>query len=184
MRKIIYYIAISADGYIARKDGSISGFLMEGEHADEFMASMQSFDYAIMGTKTYEFGFQYGLKPGEPAYQGLKHLVVSRSLTFESNDQVKLLDTDAESYIRELKTKPGKNIWLCGGGKLASTMLNNRLIDEIYLKVNPFIIGDGIRLFDYSSKPVHAQLLGTKSYSNGVILQKYKLEYSNAGNRL
>lgn len=175
MRKIIYYIATSIDGYIAGKDGSISGFLTEGEHADDFVASMQSFDCVIMGTNTYEFGFQYGLKPGEPAYQGLKHLVVSGSLTFESNDQVKLLQTDSERYIRELKSKPGKDIWLCGGGKLAGYLLNNGLIDEIHLKVNPFVIGEGIRLFENSSKSVHAELFDTKSYSNGVILQKYKL---------
>lgn len=175
MRKIIYYIATSIDGYIAGKDGSISGFLMEGEHADEFVASMQSFDCVIMGTNTYQFGFQYGLKPGEPAYQGLKHLIVSRSLSFESNDQMKLLSANSEIYIREQKAKPGKNIWLCGGGKLAGYLLDNGLIDEIHLKVNPFILGEGIPLFDCANKPVQTRMFNSKSYSNGVILQKYKL---------
>ena len=82
MKKIVYYIASSTDGYIAHKDGSISDFLMEGEHADEFIQHFSNYDTVIMGRGTYEFGFQFGLEPGQPAYKGLKHIIVSKSLNF------------------------------------------------------------------------------------------------------
>ena len=148
MRKIIYHIATSIDGFIAGKGGDVSGFLMEGEHADEFMASFANYDAVIMGRGTYEFGFQFGLKPGDPAYQGLKHYIVSNSLQFESNDDVMLISSGVTQFFRELKNEEGKNIWLCGGGQLAGYLLNNGLVDELILKVNPIILGDGIRLFE------------------------------------
>ena len=103
MRKIIYSIAISIDGFIAHKDGSIDGFLMTGEHADDFVASFSHYDTVLMGRGTYAFGFQYGLKPGKPAYQGLKHVIFSKSLRFESNKEVELGPENTEALYDILK---------------------------------------------------------------------------------
>ena len=175
MRKIIYHIATSIDGFIADKDGGVSGFLMEGKHADEFVASFVNYDAVIMGRGTYEFGFQFGLKTGQPAYQGLKHYIVSSSLKFESNDDVVLISSDMIEFFRELKEEEGKDIWLCGGGHLAGELLNSGLIDELVLKVNPFILGDGIHLFANCSHLVNCELYDAKSYANGVSLQKYRI---------
>ena len=174
MRKIIYHIATSIDGFIASKEGDVSGFLMEGEHADEFMASIAKYDVVIMGRGTYEFGF-HGLKPGDPAYQGLKHYIVSNSLQFENNDDVMLISSSVAEFFRELKNEEGKDIWLCGGGQLAGYLLNNGLVDELILKVNPIILGDGIRLFEQLNHCVPFEFYDSKSYANGVILQKYKI---------
>ena len=64
MRKIIYYVATSLDGFISGTSGDIDGFVLGGEGVDQYLEDLQAFDTVIMGKNTYEFGYQYGLKPG------------------------------------------------------------------------------------------------------------------------
>lgn len=175
MRKIVYHIAISVDGFIADKSGAVDLFLAEGVHATDFFQSLARYDTVIMGKKTYEFGFQFGLQPGQPAYQGLKHLIVSQSLNFESNAEVQLIKKDAIDYLQQLKTTPGKDIWLCGGGNLAGHLATHKLIDEVIFKVNPLIMGEGIQAFEGLKQPLQLNLFHHKPYENGVVLQSYKI---------
>ncbi|HAS43326.1 MAG TPA: deaminase [Microscillaceae bacterium] len=177
MRKLIYHIAVSLDGFIADKNGNVGDFLMEGPHVDDFAQALTTYDTVVMGRSTYEFGFQFGIQPGQPAYAGLQHLIVSRSLNFESNEEVKLIKSDIAPYLQQLKTKPGKDIWLCGGGKLAGHLLNHQLIDELWLKINPMILGAGITLFEGIKKSLvlSTQECWQKKYKNGVLLQKWQL---------
>ena len=176
MRYINYHIAITLDGYICREDGSIDGFLMEGEHAEDFIKSLDSYDSVLMGRKTYEFGFQFGLKAGQPAYPNLKHYVFSNSLDFNQTEAVKLVKSNTIEYVKDLKNSEGGDIWLCGGGELAGALFENDLIEKLTLKVNPIIFGSGRRLFESSKKSGDFNLLSSKVYDNGVILSKYEIK--------
>ena len=82
MRAIIYHVATSLDGFIARKDGSTNGFIESGEHVDDYLNQLKDYDTTIMGRNTYEYGYQYGLQPGQPAYPHMNHFIVSDSLSF------------------------------------------------------------------------------------------------------
>ncbi len=175
MRKIDYHIAITLDGFICRDDGSIDGFLMEGEHVEDFVKSLNAYDSVLMGRKTYEFGFQFGLKAGEPAYPNLKHYVFSESLDFNQSDAVKLVKSNTVEYVKDLKKSKGGDIWLCGGGELAGSLLENNLIEKLTLKVNPVIFGSGKKLFTSGKINNYFKLLSAKQYDNGVILSKYKI---------
>jgi dihydrofolate reductase len=130
-----------------------------------------------MGAQTYEFGYQFGMKPGDAGYKGIKHYVFSRSMNFPSNAEVEFVKTDAVEYVRHLKKQPDKKLWLCGGGSFAGTMLDNGLIDELILKVNPSLLGDGVRLFGNSKRQVKLELLDLKRYTSGVFLSTYKIHY-------
>ncbi len=174
MRKLIYHIATSVDGFIADTDGSVDGFLMEGDHADDFTRSLSSYDTVVMGRKTYEFAFLFGLQPGEPAYPGLKHYIISSWLRFENTDQVVSVPTDGVECVRALKGESGKDIWLCGGGHVAGSLLRAGLIDELILKVNPILLGDGIKLFEGGPARSRWNLREAKVYGNGVVLQHYE----------
>ncbi|MCF6287767.1 MAG: dihydrofolate reductase family protein [Proteobacteria bacterium] len=176
MRSINYHIAITLDGYICREDGSIDGFLMEGEHAEDFIKSLDSYDSVLMGRKTYEFGFQFGLKAGQPAYPNLKHYVFSESLDFNQSEAVKLVQSNTVEYVKDLKDSEGGDIWLCGGGELAGSLFENNLIEKLTLKVNPIIFGSGKKLFESSKKSGKFNLLSSREYGNGVILSKYEIE--------
>lgn len=177
MTELVYHVAVTVDNFISDKNGNTDDFLQEGEHVQDFLEQIKNYDSVLMGTKTYEYGFRYGLKPGEAGYKGIKHYIFSKSLNFDSNQDVELVKGDAVSFIANLKKEQNKKIWLCGGGELASSLLESKLIDRLILKVNPVIIGEGIPLFGNSKKKVHLQLINIKTYNSGVSLVEYKINY-------
>lgn len=178
MRKIVYHVATSLDHYIAQKDGSANGFLPEGDHVTEYLASLQDYDTVIMGRHTYEFGYQYGIEPGQPAYPHMQHYLFSKSLQFDnSSPQVEVIAEKQLEFIRTLKEEEGSPIYLCGGGQFAGWLLDNELIDELKVKLNPVVFGSGIPLFGTSHKAVNLQLKASKTYESGVMLLTYDLIY-------
>lgn len=179
MSELIYHVATTADGYIADLNGTADSsiFIYDGEHVPDFISAITQYDAVLMGTKTYEYGFQFGKKPGEPGYDGIKHYIFSKTMDFESNEKVELVKDNAVDFTRNLKETTNQKIWLCGGGQLAGSLLDYELIDTLILKVNPVMIGEGIPLFGPSKKQIHLELIDLKHYNNGVILPKYKIRY-------
>jgi dihydrofolate reductase len=90
---------------------------------------------------------------------------------------VHLVAGDPVAAVRELKRQGGKDIWLCGGGALAAALFPE--IDELILKVNPVLLGDGIPLFDFSSEiaPAALELTESRSYANGFMLTRYRVRH-------
>lgn len=176
MRKIIYYVATSVDGYISGPDDDVSRFTASGDGIKQYLADLKEFDTVIMGRKTYEFGYKFGLKPGQLAYPHMKHLIFSSTLKFENCEKglvVKNLDI---SIIEELQKEEGSDIYLCGGGEFAGWLLENEKIDILKIKLNPIILGDGIRIFGDSVKPVSLELVHTDKYDDLQIIT-YKIIY-------
>lgn len=173
MRKLIYLIATSIDGFIAHPDGSINGFLTEGAHADDYVAAIQSYDTILMGRATYTFGYAYGLEPGQRPYHWAENWVFSKSLDFNPAPGLHLSAGDPVETVRKLKQKPGTDIYLCGGGGLAGTLLAGGEIDRLVLKINPIVLGDGIPLF--GGQPSLTRFMPTdhKIYDNGVMTVTY-----------
>lgn len=180
MAKLIYHIATTLDNFIADLDGNADNtiFLNEGDHATDFITDTQRYDAVLMGGKTYEYGFQFGLKPGEPSPYKLKHYIFSNTMQFESNDEVELIKSDAIGFIQNLKIKENGKLWLCGGGELAGSLIKHKLIDQLVLKINPVIIGAGIPLFGSAKPRVNLQLVDTKQYSNGIVKTTYNIIYT------
>ncbi|WP_128546611.1 dihydrofolate reductase family protein [Larkinella soli] len=180
MRKIVYHVASTLDGYIGNEDGSVDkGFVPEGEHVTEYLESLKSYDTVIMGKATYEFGYQYGMQPGQPPYPWMKHYIFSKTLHFETppDERVEIIDRDELAFLRQLKAGEGTDIYLCGGGAFAAFLLENELIDQLIVKLNPALLGSGIRLFGTSKKYVDLTLLDSKPYDTGVLLLTYQIRY-------
>ncbi len=180
MRKIVYYIATSIDGYIAGVNDDVSDFVYTGNGVDQFLSDLKSYDTVIMGRATYEFGYQFGIVPGEPSptYSHMKHYIFSNHLSFPNlNPQVEIKKIDIKE-IGKIKEGSGTDIYLCGGGRFAGWLLDNRLIDVLKLKVNPVILGDGIRLFGDSNTKYKLQLIDSMSYDNGLQMNTYHVNYN------
>jgi dihydrofolate reductase len=172
MRKLKYHVASTADGFIAREDDSFDCFRFkpEDEHITDYLASLASYGTALMGRRTYEMGLKVGVT--DP-YPGLETYVFSRSMKESPNPRVKLISEDAMGVVRRLKEQEGKDIYLCGGGELASKLFAEGLIDEVLLKLNPLLLGSGVPLSPKLGGPLHLELLSTKVYSTGVLLLRY-----------
>jgi len=177
MRKLKYYVASTVDGFIGHEDGSVNGFLEQGEHVTDYLESLKTwFEVVLMGRKTYEFGFQFGVTN---PYPWLKQYVFSRTMKESPDVNVTLVSENIVEFVRELKNQSGKDIYLCGGAELATMLFEEKLIDEVVLKLNPALFGSGISLLSKSAKPINLELTGSKVYENGVLLLHYRVKNSD-----
>jgi dihydrofolate reductase len=179
MREIVYYVATSLDGFISGPDNDISGFVnqQDSNGIQRYYEDLKKFDTVIMGRKTYEFGYAYGLIPGQPAYPHMRHYIFSSNLSFENAaDNVKVYPVDIEK-IRMLKEETGTPIYLCGGGEMAGWLLENEMIETLKVKLNPVLLGDGIKLFGDSKKQCGLSLVEHDMYDFGLQINTYSIKY-------
>jgi len=164
MRNLVYHVSTTLDNFICHTDGSIHGFLTEGDHIPDYLDNLKNYDTVIMGKATYEFGYPYGMTPGQPAYPSMRNYIFSKTLKPEGpvDDRVNIIREDVAGCIRKLKNENGTPIYLCGGGTFAASLLDLHLIDSIIVKLNPVLIGKGIRLFENSLKQVNLTLTESK----------------------
>ena len=190
MQKLTYYIACSVDGFIAHLDGSHDGFSQDSEYFSDLFSSFpetvpshsrdamgisaenQWFDTVLMGRKTYEIGLKDGVTS---PYSHMKQYVFSRSMQESPDEHVELISENAVDLVRYLKSEKGKGIWLCGGADLASTLFAHNLIDQLILKINPFLMGSGIPLFSGTIQQTALELTSSKIYGNGVSRLHYQV---------
>ncbi len=148
MRRTIFNLAMSVDGYIAEEDGSFAWIQGDGDSSrdtDEvfdFPTFVDSVDVIVMGSKSYE---DCGVESIEN-YQE-KKLVVATSRELEGPGNVEFIDGDICARIRGLKEENGKNIWLFGGASFADAFIKEDLIDEYIIGIIPVILGAGRPLF-------------------------------------
>ena len=177
MRRIVYYVAMSLDGYIAGHDEDISGFIPSGPGVDRYLEDLQQFKTVIMGRKTYEFGYSFGLKPGVAPYPWMKNIVFSTWLYFDQKSEVEIASLDLDK-INQIRRESETDIYLCGGGDLAMWLLENRQVDLIKVKLNPLILGKGIRLFGDNQNQFKCEFVEQESFEDGLQIITYKVLYS------
>jgi len=176
MKKIIYYVASSLDGYIAGKNDDISQFILQGKGVEKYQQDISMFKTVIMGRRTYEFGFQYGLQPGQPAYPNMEHYIFSDSMNIKDLANTVHIEKKSIQRVLEIKESSTTDIYLCGGGDFAGWLLDNGLIDQLKLKLNPIILGEGIRLFGNSKSTQKWKLVDTESFDGGLQILTYEKE--------
>jgi dihydrofolate reductase len=179
MRKLVYDVAVTLDGFIAHEDGSWGGFVFEGEHADDYLARLKGYDTVVMGRRTYEAGYPYGMAPGQrgPLYQHMRHFIFSQTLDFGPGAEVEVVRADEVGRVRGLQQEDGSDVYLCGGGAFAGFLLDNGLIDQVVLKLNPVVFGRGVRLFGECTRAARLDLVDSKAYGNGVVLLRYDVRH-------
>ena len=178
MRRIVYYVASSIDGFIAGPGGDISGFVTGGDGVEQYQRDLASFDTVIMGRHTYEFGYRYGLQPGQQAYPHMTHFIFSNGLAFERQHEKVHVRRPVRDAVVEIKRQEGSAIYLCGGGAFAGWLLEQELIDELKIKLNPVVLGGGVRLFGGSSKCFRLEFVSTASFERGLQIITYNVDYT------
>ncbi len=177
MRKIVYYVASSLDGYIMGLNEDMGQFVSSGTGVLQYINDLKKFDTVIMGRKTYEFGYKFGLVQGQKPYPHMKHYIFSNRLTLKNpSEGLHVCKLELET-IFALKKEEGSDIYLCGGGKLAGWLLENQQIDVLKLKLNPVIIGEGTRLFGNSKKAYKTDLINSEAFENGLQIMEFEIIY-------
>jgi dihydrofolate reductase len=165
MRKVILGLGISLDGYIARPNGAVDFLFMPKDYSmAPFFATI---DTAVMGRKTLDAAGDHFSGSSMATY------VFSRSRPPGERGGITFIDQSPATLIRQLRKRPGKNIWLMGGGELARDFLKADLVDELYLGVVPVLLGEGIPLFPSGFPQRNFSLVENKTYSKGLITLKY-----------
>jgi dihydrofolate reductase len=188
MRKLVYFIACTADGFIARENGSFDFFPVAGDHlpfiAEEYPETIpghrrkdfgvrdekRHFSSVLMGRHTYEVGSTLGITN---PYPHLQQFVISSKLAESPDADVQLVRRDPVTLVRNLKQEPGLGIWLCGGAGLAGTLYGE--IDELVLKVNPVVLGTGIPLFRGARGVRRLELTDHQTFVGGVVVHRYRV---------
>lgn len=183
MRKVKYFVANSLDNCIARKDGAVDWLFMDG--TDYGMSEFfKSIDAVLMGRKTYEFALSHSPKPKRKSKKakgeissdsGMKSYVFSRTMKEATDEGVNIVSENAGEFVRRLKSKTGKDIWLMGGGELAKSLLAESVVDEIALNVHPILLGSGILLFPEIGKQINLELIKCKAHKNGCVQVIYRV---------
>ena len=170
MRKIILGLGISLDGYIARPDGAVDFLFMPKDYSmAPFFATI---DTAIMGRKTLDVALRMG--GGSLGGRSMATYVFSHSQPPGERDGLIFINQSPAAFIRQLRKRPGKNIWLMGGGELARDFLKADLVDELYLGIVPVLLGEGIPLFPSGFPQRNFTLVENMTYSKGMIALKYQ----------
>jgi dihydrofolate reductase len=168
VRRVRYSVAMSLDSYIAGPNGEFDWILMDPEI--DFGALTSSFDTILMGRKTYEVARQQGESGGMP---GLQAYVLSRTLRQSDCPGVTVLGNAKETVTR-LKSAPGKDIWLFGGGSLFRSLLGMGLVDAVEVAVIPTLLGGGVRLLPDPAERARLKLTGHRVYeATGTVALEY-----------
>ncbi len=140
-RRVRYQVAVSLDGFIAGPNGEADWIVMDP--SIDFAALFKEFDTVIMGRKTYQVMTAQG---GHGAMPGLEVVVFSRSLPPARHRGVRIVNDDPGHVVAELKARPGRDIWLFGGGVLFRSLLDAGMVDTVEVAVVPVLLGSGVPL--------------------------------------
>ncbi|KZL15888.1 dihydrofolate reductase family protein [Pseudovibrio sp. Ad26] len=176
MRRIIYDVAVSRDGFIAGPNGDVSIFPHTGDHVDAYNERLATYDTVIMGRHTYEFAYQYGLPAGAKAYPHMRHLIFSEGVQLPVDAEVEAVRADFTTHISALKKEQGGDIYLCGGGMFAGLLATSKLIDVLRLKVAPVLCGVGTPLFANVSERIDLKCISSTLHESGVEYCEFNLQ--------
>lgn len=173
MQPIIYDVAVSADGFIAGMNADVSAFPHTGPIVTDYANRLSGYRVALMGRATYEFGYQYGLEPGRNPYPHMRSIVVSSNLSLPETAEVEVW-RDFTKLTDLRRTAPGP-IYLCGGGRLAASLVKAGQLSELRLKRAPVVLGGGTPLFSDLDAPLAIHPIGQTDYGNNLLLQTFRI---------
>ncbi len=182
MSRTVYYAASTLDGYIADPDDGIewlTGYQGSFESDDvkpiesSYSSFIETVGALVSGSLTYEFclGLETWPYPGQPYW-----VLTSRDLPKAEGEDIRIVDGDASELHAEMLESAGdKDLWVVGGGNVASQFADAGLLDIVHVTVVPLVLGEGKPLFDRGLSGGPMQLLSTTAYDSGMVGVVYEI---------
>ena len=185
MRNLIFFMHTSLDGFVAGPNGEMNWIKVDEEMFD-FVATMtDKADAALYGRVTYEMMQSYWPTAGDQPnaskhdkehsawYNRVSKVVLSTTMQQTGLTNTIVIGDHLQDNINKLKQQEGKNILIFGSPRASQSLLNEGLIDEFWLFVNPIILGQGMPLFKNITGTTKLKLLESKTFTCGVIALHY-----------
>ena len=180
--KITIHMVSSLDGYIAKKDNSVSwfetadnyekGVTVTEQDAKEFLKSI---DCYVIGSRTYELALELSKAYGW-AYGDIPTIVLTHRKLPVERQNIEMYSGDLNQLVNE-RLKPNyKNVWLAGGAELAKDFIRLNLADEIRQSILPIILGDGMPFFDQVGQEQALHLKNVTAYKSGMVELHYEIK--------
>jgi dihydrofolate reductase len=186
MRNLIFFMHTSLDGFVAGPNGEMNWIKVDDEMFD-FVATMtDQADTALYGRVTYEMMQSYWPNAGEQPnaskhdiehsawYNKVSKVVLSTTISEKGLDNTTVISDQLADNINKIKQQGGKNILIFGSPGASQSLLNQGLIDEFWLFVNPIILGQGMPLFKDINGTTTLKLVASKTFGCGVIGLHYE----------
>jgi dihydrofolate reductase len=184
MRKIIYSLMVSLDGFAARANGDLDWVIVDDELHSFVNEQQREIGTSLYGRGLYEVMRYWETADQNPEstpielqfaviWQATPKIVFSATLDQVSDSNTRLVRDDAVAEIRRLKQQPGKTMDV-GGPTLAAALMQQNLIDEFGLFVQPVVLGSGIRFWPPLATPLTLQLVETRPFQSGVVYLRYQ----------
>ena len=165
----------SLDGFIAKKDNSVSWFDTADDYdkgietgKQETEQFLKSIDCYVMGARTYEHAAELSKTYGWP-YGDTPTIVVSHRNLLIDKPNIEMYSGDLNTLVNE-KLKPRyRNAWVVGGASVAKDFINLKLADEIRVSIIPVILGDGVPFFNEIRQEIALHLKDVKAYKSGMV---------------
>ena len=186
MRKIISFMHVSLDGFVAGPKGEMDWIRVDAAIFDFASFVTESADVAIYGRVTYQMMEAYwptaGDRPGASKhdkehstwYNKVDKIVLSKSMVGQDIPRVTVVGDQLGAKIRAVKERPGKEIVIFGSPSAVHALMKEGLVDEFWLFVNPVLLGKGIPMFKDIEGRQALELVFEKRFDSGVVALQYK----------
>jgi len=191
MRKIVSFVHVSLDGFVAAPNGGLDWIIVNEEIFEYVEQRIRETDTALYGRVTYQMMESYWPTAADQPtatrhdmehsrwYKHATKIVLSRTMKEENLPNTKIIDSNLTDAITKLKQGTGSDILMFGSPTATHSLMAENLIDEYWLFLNPILLGQGVPLFKGIKNRASLKLVTSKTFSSGVVCLQYEYKREN-----
>ena len=191
MRKIVSFVHVSLDGFVASSDGGLDWIIVNDEIFGYVEQRIKQTDTALYGRVTYQMMESYWPTAADQPtatrhdieharwYKQARKIVLSRTMRDIHPENTKIISSNLADEVAQLKRGAGSDILMFGSPTATHALMAENLIDEYWLFINPILLGQGVPLFKNIKNRTALNLVTSKIFSSGVVCLQYERRHDH-----